>query len=156
MGMKVAVDKWVFYGSSHHFGRCSIMTYCVSVEEIRPQAYSTGGLTSTTIRNLVVSWCSTELEWAASAACSVSTLRSQVTRHVRGYLGLLWRTGALRGKQPHDAFNVTCDGPTTSHPDIGQNSLVCRVGIAPAGSSGSVFLLIRIRLRSPSTPLAAA
>jgi len=132
------------------------MNCCVSVEEIKPHAHSAGGPPITTTRDLVVGWCSTELEWAASAACSPSTLRGQVTRHVRAYLGLLWRTGALRGEQPQDAFDVACDVATTKVSDTVHGSLVCRVGIAPAGSSGSVFLLIRIRLRSPSTPLAAA
>lgn len=132
-----------------------MMTCCVSVEEIRPEAHSTGGPSITTTRDLVVTWCSTELEWAASAACSASTLRRQVTRHVRAYLGLLWRTGALRGEQPQDAFNVACDVATTSESGI-EGSLICRVGIAPAGASGSIVFQIRIRLRSPSTPLAAA
>ncbi|BFU94967.1 MAG: hypothetical protein NTNFB02_16890 [Nitrospira sp.] len=79
-----------------------------------------------------------------------------MTRHVRGYLGLLWRTGALRGEQPRDAFSVACDMATRSKADLREGALICRVGIAPAGSTEFVFLRIRIRLQSPSTPLVAA
>lgn len=128
----------------------------VSVEEIRANPRSGGRASAITTRDLVMGWCSTELKWAASAACSAPTLRRQVTRHVRGYLGILWRTGALRGKQPRDAFSVACDMATRSETDLREGTLICRVGIAPAGSSEFVFLRIRIRLQSPLTPLAAA
>lgn len=132
------------------------MTCGVSVEEIRSNPCSAGRPSAITTRDLVMAWCSTELEWASSAACSTPTLRRKVTRHVRGYLGILWRTGALRGEQPRDAFSVTCDMATRSEADLRDGTLICRVEIAPAGSSEFVFLRIRIRLQSPSTPLAAA
>jgi phage tail sheath protein FI len=131
------------------------MTGSVSIEEICSGSRSSVASAITT-RDLLVSWCSTELEWAASAGCSPTVLRRQVAGHVRGYLGLLWRTGALRGEQPKDAFSVACDMPPKSEGNIRRSTLTCRVGIAPAGSSEFIFLLIQIRLQSRTVSMAAA
>ena len=135
--------------------KASRMTGSVSIEEICSGSRSPNPSAITT-RDLLVSWCSTELEWAASAACSPAVLRRQVAGHVRGYLGILWRTGALRGKQPKDAFSVACDMAAKSEGDIRLSTLTCRVGIAPVGSSEFVFLLIQIRLQSRAISTAAA
>ena len=53
---------------------------------------------------------------------------------VRGRIGDLllkkWRSGALPGRKPEEAFFVRCDRTTMTQDDLDSGRLVCLVGVA--------------------------
>jgi hypothetical protein len=69
-------------------------------------------------------------------------LWSRVTRDVRAFLKVVWRTGALFGQSPDQAFYVKCDSETNPPElrDLGQ--LVCEIGISPV--KPAEFVIFRI------------
>jgi len=69
-------------------------------------------------------------------------LWSRVTRDVRAFLKMVWRTGALFGQTPDQAFYVKCDSETNPPElrDLGQ--LVCEIGISPV--KPAEFVIFRI------------
>ena len=69
-------------------------------------------------------------------------LWSRVTRDVRAFLKVVWRTGALFGATPDQAFYVKCDAETNPPElrDLGQ--LVCEIGISPV--KPAEFVIFRI------------
>lgn len=69
-------------------------------------------------------------------------LWSRVSRDVRAFLTTVWRTGALFGKTPEEAFYVKCDEETNPPEarDLGQ--LVVEVGIAPV--KPAEFVIFRV------------
>ena len=69
-------------------------------------------------------------------------LWSRVTRDVRAFLKVVWRTGALFGATPDQAFYVKCDEETNPPElrDLGQ--LVCEIGISPV--KPAEFVIFRI------------
>ena len=92
---------------------------------------------------------------STSAGCSSSS-RSRSTRHPVGGLRAerradlgrgpaqhlqlpdsVWRSGALMGTQPEEAFFVRCDRTTMTQDDIDNGRLICYIGIA-AGEAGRV------------------
>ena len=68
--------------------------------------------------------------------------RKAVTRTVRSYLERLWRTGALAGATPDEAFCVDC---RTAESDTEDGILICQVGVAPVRPAE--FVVIRIQHR---------
>jgi phage tail sheath protein FI len=54
-----------------------------------------------------------------------------VRRSISNFLTVIWRTGALRGATPEEAFFVRCDRTTMNQDDIDNGRLICHVGIAP-------------------------
>jgi len=76
-------------------------------------------------------------------------LWSRVSRDVRAFLTNVWRTGALFGKNPNDAFYVKCDEETNPPEarDLGQ--LVVEIGIAPV--KPAEFVIFRISQWSPGS-----
>ncbi len=69
-------------------------------------------------------------------------LWSRVSRDVRAFLKMVWRTGALFGQTPEQAFYVKCDEETNPPEarDLGQ--LVVEIGIAPV--KPAEFVIFRI------------
>ncbi|MBC7812090.1 MAG: phage tail sheath family protein [Burkholderiales bacterium] len=69
-------------------------------------------------------------------------LWSRVSRDVRAFLTMVWRTGALFGTSPDQAFYVKCDAETNPPEarDLGQ--LVVEIGVAPV--KPAEFVIFRI------------
>jgi len=57
---------------------------------------------------------------------------ARVTRSVSNFLDGVWRSGALMGTTPDEAYFVRCDRTTMTQDDIDNGRLVCLVGLAPA------------------------
>ncbi|MBK8033568.1 MAG: phage tail sheath family protein [Chloroflexi bacterium] len=76
-------------------------------------------------------------------------LWGRVRRDVRAFLTTVWRTGALFGTSPEDAFYVKCDAETNPPElrDLGQ--LVVEIGIAPV--KPAEFVIFRISQWSPES-----
>jgi phage tail sheath protein FI len=75
-------------------------------------------------------------------------LWSRVTRDVSSFLRMVWRSGALFGTAPENAFYVKCDDETNPPEarDLGQ--LVVEIGIAPV--KPAEFVIFRISQWQPS------
>ena len=66
------------------------------------------------------------------------TIRSTV----EDFLGSVWRSGALIGTTPDQAFFVRCGRTTMTQNDLDNGRLVCEVGIAPVHPAE--FVIVRI------------
>lgn len=76
-------------------------------------------------------------------------LWGRVRRDVRAFLSVIWRTGALFGGSPDEAFYVKCDAETNPPElrDLGQ--MVVEIGIAPV--KPAEFVIFRISQWSPES-----
>jgi len=66
---------------------------------------------------------------------------------VRGITAVLleaWRSGALAGRRPEEAFNVVCDATTNPPEEIDAGRCLCHIELAPA--TPMEFILIRVAL----------
>jgi len=54
----------------------------------------------------------------------------RVVDSVSAFLHTQWRSGALFGRRPDDAFYVRCDESTMSEDDVLNGRLVCEIGVA--------------------------
>ena len=119
----------------------------VSVEEVEagiPSGPAIGiGVTSV----LLETWCVHELQWVVYEP-NTPPVWEQVVRHLRGYLGTLWVSGALQGDKARKAFFVTCDQSTMTPEDILNGHMVCLVGLAPVTPAEFVLYRIHIHLKS--------
>jgi hypothetical protein len=72
-------------------------------------------------------------------------LWGRVTRSVTNFLTEVWRSGALEGTRPQDAFFVQCGVPQTmTQDDIDNGRLIVIIGVAPV--KPAEFVIIRIGL----------
>lgn len=126
----------------------------VSVEEVGSARQPGLGLCPRVTRTALQAWCATELQWVAHEPHHAPSLWGQVSRHVRGYLGVLWVLGALRGERPREAFVVKCDQTTMTQADIREGKLICQIGVASVTPSEFVFYRICIRLNPLQRSLA--
>jgi phage tail sheath protein FI len=55
-----------------------------------------------------------------------------------------WRSGALAGHRPEEAFNVVCDATTNPPEEIDAGRCLCNIEVAPA--TPMEFILIRVAL----------
>ncbi len=69
-------------------------------------------------------------------------LWDKVTRAITTFLRAEWRSGALLGTSPEQAFFVRCDRSTMSQYDLDQGRLICLVGIAPV--KPAEFVILRV------------
>lgn len=69
-------------------------------------------------------------------------LWTSIRSTVEDFLTSVWRSGALPGSKPQEAFFVRCDRTTMSQSDLDNGRLVCLVGFAPA--SPAEFTVFRI------------
>jgi hypothetical protein len=71
-------------------------------------------------------------------------LRFGITRAVSGVLMEAWRSGALRGDTPDQAYRVRCDETTNLPEDVDEGRVVCKIEIAPA--TPMEFITLRLTL----------
>jgi hypothetical protein len=69
-------------------------------------------------------------------------LWARVRRTVSDFLTTVWRSGALMGLTPEEAFFVKCDETTMTQADIDGGRLILLVGIAPV--KPAEFVIVRI------------
>ncbi len=61
---------------------------------------------------------------------------------IESFLYDVWRTGALMGTAPEEAYFVRCDRTTMSQGDLDNGRLVCQIGVAP--TKPAEFVIFRI------------
>lgn len=69
-------------------------------------------------------------------------LWAKVVETVTSFMTGVWKTGALMGTKPEDAFFVTCDRTTMTQDDIDNGRLIVEVGLAP--TAPAEFVIFRI------------
>ncbi|MFJ3204917.1 phage tail sheath family protein [Streptomyces sp. NPDC086989] len=69
-------------------------------------------------------------------------LWASVRQTVEDYLISVWRTGALLGTKPEEAFFVRCDRTTMTQNDLDNGRLICLIGVAP--TYPAEFVVFRI------------
>jgi phage tail sheath protein FI len=70
-----------------------------------------------------------------------------VRQTVTNFLTTVWRTGALAGTTPDEAFFVACDRTTMTEDDLANGRLVCVVGVAPVFPAEFVIFRIQQKTR---------
>jgi phage tail sheath protein FI len=76
-----------------------------------------------------------------------ATLWKRITRDVRAYLLRVWRTGALMGGTPEEAFYVKCDEETNPPEVVEAGHVIIEVGLCP--TRPAEFVIFRISQWSP-------
>lgn len=76
-------------------------------------------------------------------------LWSALRRDVRAFLTRIWRTGALQGSTPEQAFFVKCDEETNPPENIDAGVVTTVVGVAPV--KPAEFVVFQIRQYQPSS-----
>ena len=69
-------------------------------------------------------------------------LWGRVTRTIEMFLATCWRSGALAGSTPSEAYFVECGPTTMTQDDIDNGRLICQIGIAPV--KPAEFVIFRI------------
>jgi phage tail sheath protein FI len=69
-------------------------------------------------------------------------LWANVRAAIEDFLLLEWKSGALLGVKPEEAYFVKCDRSTMTQADIESGRLICLIGIAPARPAE--FVIFRI------------
>ena len=64
----------------------------------------------------------------------------RVKRTIDVFLNTVWRSGALAGGSPAEAFFVNVGRETMTQDDIDNGRLICVIGIAPCQASGICYL----------------
>lgn len=65
-----------------------------------------------------------------------------IRQSVEDFLYAVWRSGALMGTKPEEAFFVRCDRTTMTQNDLDNGRMICEVGIAPAAPAE--FVIFRV------------
>jgi phage tail sheath protein FI len=65
-----------------------------------------------------------------------------IRQTIEDFLLVVWRTGALLGAKPEEAFFVRCDRSTMSQNDLDNGRLICEIGVAP--TYPAEFVIFRI------------
>jgi len=73
-------------------------------------------------------------------------LWARVRQSISNFLTSTWRSGALQGAKPDEAFFVKCDHTTMSQDDIDNGRLICVIGIAPV--KPAEFVIFRIQQKT--------
>ena len=73
-------------------------------------------------------------------------LWNSVRQITTDFLTLVWRSGALQGATPEEAFYVKCDRTTMTQPEIDAGRLIVFIGIAPV--KPAEFVIIRIQQKT--------
>jgi hypothetical protein len=69
-------------------------------------------------------------------------LWASVKRTIEDFLLTVWRTGALMGTRPEEAYFVRCDRSTMTQNDLDNGRLICLIGVAP--TYPAEFVIFRI------------
>ncbi len=83
------------------------------------------------------------LQWVVFEP-NAEPLWARVGRTVANFLTVVWRSGALEGTKPEEAFFVRCDRTTMTQTDIDNGRLIIQVGVAPV--KPAEFVIVRIGL----------
>jgi phage tail sheath protein FI len=78
-------------------------------------------------------------------------LWAAVRHTVEGFLLNEWKSGALLGSKPSEAFFVTCDMSTMTQDDLDNGRLICLIGVAAAKPAEFVIFRISQWTASAST-----
>ncbi len=73
-------------------------------------------------------------------------LWARVRQSITNFLTSTWRSGALQGAKPDEAFFVKCDHTTMTQDDIDNGRLICVIGIAPV--KPAEFVIFRIQQKT--------
>jgi uncharacterized protein len=76
-------------------------------------------------------------------------LWARVRQTIIDFLTTTWRSGALQGTTPAQAFFVTCDRTTMTQDDIDNGRLICVIGIAPV--KPAEFVIFRVQQFTQAT-----
>jgi len=76
-------------------------------------------------------------------------LWARVRLTITNFLTSVWRSGALQGAKPDEAFFVKCDHTTMTQDDIDNGRLICVIGIAPV--KPAEFVIFRIQQKTMDT-----
>jgi phage tail sheath protein FI len=76
-------------------------------------------------------------------------LWARVRATITNFLISTWRSGALQGAKPDEAFFVKCDRTTMTQDDIDNGRLICLIGIAPV--KPAEFVIFRIQQKTLET-----
>jgi phage tail sheath protein FI len=83
------------------------------------------------------------LQWVVFEPNS-EPLWARVQRTITNFLTVVWRSGALEGTSPEEAFFVRCDRTTMTQAEIDNGRLIVQVGVAPV--KPAEFVIVRIGL----------
>ena len=72
-------------------------------------------------------------------------LWAALTQRLNDVLRVLYDLGALRGKNPEDAFFVRCDRSTMTQQDLDNGRVVAQVHFEPAASIESIEVLLSMQ-----------
>ena len=78
-------------------------------------------------------------------------LLGKIKRNVSAFLANVWRSGALFGSTPEEAFYVKCDAETNPEENREAGNVITEIGLAPM--SPAEFIVIRIVHRAGTTEL---
>ena len=67
---------------------------------------------------------------------------SSIRQSIEDFLTVVWRTGALLGTKPEEAFFVRCDRTTMTQNDLDNGRMICLIGVAP--TYPAEFVIFRI------------
>jgi uncharacterized protein len=83
------------------------------------------------------------LQWVVFEP-NADPLWARVRRTISNFLTNVWRSGALEGTKPEEAYFVRCDRTTMTQTDIDNGRLIAVIGVAPV--KPAEFVIIRIGL----------
>lgn len=69
-------------------------------------------------------------------------LWASITQSIKDFLLVTWKTGALMGTKPEEAYFVRCDRTTMTQNDLDNGRLICLIGVAP--TYPAEFVIFRI------------
>ena len=69
-------------------------------------------------------------------------LWASIRQTIEDFLLVTWRTGALMGTKPEEAYFVRCDRTTMTQNDLDNGRLICLIGVAP--TYPAEFVIFRI------------
>jgi uncharacterized protein len=69
-------------------------------------------------------------------------LWASIRQTIEDFLLVVWRTGALMGTKPEEAYFVRCDRTTMTQNDLDNGRLICLIGVAP--TYPAEFVIFRI------------
>jgi phage tail sheath protein FI len=84
------------------------------------------------------------LQWAVFEP-NGPALWATVRSAIGNFLFNIWKSGALQGAKPDEAFFVRCDPTTMTQSDIDNGRLICLVGVAPLRPAEFVIFRVTIQ-----------
>jgi uncharacterized protein len=98
----------------------------------------------------IVRWIDLNMAWAAFEP-NVPALWARIERELSGYLGGLWRAGALQGEAVNEAFYVRCDAELNAAASREAGQVITEIGLAP--TRPAEFIVVSVQHRAGTTEL---